>query len=76
MNRCLTFSLVIPMTLSTLAIPLRAANKSRAGKTEQTNEELEKLRRLRPQPQSSVNPAPQKAQPPLRCSALREYAES
>jgi hypothetical protein len=39
------------MTLSTLAIPLRAANKSRAGKTEQTtvlwtNEELEKLRRL------------------------------
>ena len=51
MNRCLTFSLVIPMTLGTLAIPLRAANKSRAGKIEQTtvlwtSEELEKLRRL------------------------------
>ncbi|SRR6266404_1786912 len=51
MNRCLTLSLVIPMTVSTLAIPLRAANKSRAGKTEQTtvlwtNEGLEKLRPL------------------------------
>src|SRR5258707_15172039 len=52
MNRCLTFSLVIPMTLSTLAIPLRAANRSRA-ETEQTaipwtNEEIEKLRPLGP----------------------------
>ena len=51
MNRGLTFSLVIPKTLGTLAIPLRAANKSRAGETEQTtvlwmNEGLEKLRRL------------------------------
>jgi hypothetical protein len=49
MNRHLTFSLAISMTLSTLAIPLRAANKSRAGKTEKntalwTNENLEKLR--------------------------------
>jgi len=48
MNRYLTFSLAISMTLSTLAIPLRAANKSRAGKTEKTaalwtNEDLEKL---------------------------------
>jgi hypothetical protein len=51
MNRCLTVSLAIQMTLGTLAIPLRAANKSRAGKAEQTtvlwtNEELEKLRPL------------------------------
>ena len=53
MNRCLTFSLAISMTISSLAIPLRAANKPRAAKTEQTtvlwtNEELEKLRRLGP----------------------------
>jgi hypothetical protein len=51
MNRRLTFSLAISMTLSTLAIPLRAANNPRAGKTEQatalwTNNELEKLRPL------------------------------
>ena len=51
MNRRLTFSLAILMTLSTLAIPLRAANNLRAGKTEQaavlwTNDELEKLRPL------------------------------
>src|SRR5882757_425251 len=51
MNRCLTFSLTISMILSTLAIPLRAANKPRAEKTEQavvlwTNDELEKLRPL------------------------------
>ena len=48
MNRYLPFSLAISMTLSTLAIPLRAANKPRAGKTERatvlwTNEDLEKL---------------------------------
>ena len=51
MNRYLPFSLAISMTLSTLAIPLRAANKPRAGKTEKTtvvwtNEDLEKLRPL------------------------------
>ncbi len=51
MNRYLTFSLAISMTLSTLAIPLRAANKPRAGKTEKTtvlwtNENLERLRAL------------------------------
>jgi hypothetical protein len=51
MNRHLTFSLAISMTLSTLAIPLRAANKPRAGKTEKTtvlwtNEDLENLRPL------------------------------
>jgi hypothetical protein len=51
MNRRLTFSLAISITLSTLAIPLRAANNPRAGKTEQaavlrTNDELEKLRPL------------------------------
>jgi hypothetical protein len=48
MNRYLPFSLAISMTVSTLAIPLRAANKPRAGKTERasvlwTNEDLEKL---------------------------------
>src|SRR5258708_22022042 len=51
MNRYLTFSLTISMTLSTLAIPLRAANKPRAGRLEKnsvlwTNEDLEKLRPL------------------------------
>jgi hypothetical protein len=51
MNRHLPFSLAISMTLSTLAIPLRAANQPRAGKTEGatvlwTNEDLEKLRGL------------------------------
>ncbi len=51
MNRCLTFSLAISMTLSTLSIPLRAANKPREGKLEKTtalwtNEDLEKLRPL------------------------------
>lgn len=51
MNRCLTFSLAISMTLNTLAIPLRAANRPRAGKTEKntalwTNEDLAKLRPL------------------------------
>jgi hypothetical protein len=53
MNRYLTFSLAISMTLSTLAIPLRAANKPRAGKMEKTtgpwtNEDLERLRALGP----------------------------
>ena len=47
MNRYLTFSLVISMTLSTLAIPLRAANKPRAGTDSQrtvvwTNDDLER----------------------------------
>jgi hypothetical protein len=51
MNRHLTLSLAISMTLSALAIPLRAANKPRAGKTEKTtvlwtNEGLENLRPL------------------------------
>jgi hypothetical protein len=51
MNRYLTFSLAVSMTLGTLAIPLRAANQPRAGKTEKTtvlwtNEGLEKLRPL------------------------------
>jgi hypothetical protein len=51
MNRYLPFSLAISMTLSALAVPLRAANKPRAGKTERatvlwTNEDLEKLRGL------------------------------
>jgi hypothetical protein len=51
MNRYLTFSLAILMTLSTLAIPLRAANKPRAGNMENktvvwTNDDLEKLHSL------------------------------
>jgi hypothetical protein len=51
MNRYLTFSLATSVTLSSLAIPLRAVNKPRAGETEKTtvlwtNEELEKLRPL------------------------------
>jgi ribosome modulation factor len=48
MNRCLTFSLAISITLSTLAIPLRAANKPRAGTDSPntvvwTNDDLERL---------------------------------
>ncbi len=51
MNRGLMFSLAISMTLSTLAIPLRAANKPRAGTDSQktvvwTNEDLERLHDL------------------------------
>ena len=51
MNRCLTFSLAISMTLSTLAIPMRAANKPRAGTDSRnpvvwTNDDLEKLHSL------------------------------
>ena len=49
MNRYLTFSLAISITLSTPAISLRAANKPRAGKPEGatvvwTNNGLERLR--------------------------------
>jgi len=48
MNRYLTFSLAISMTLGTLATPLRAANKPRAGTDSQkpvvwTNNDLERL---------------------------------
>src|SRR5258708_24871238 len=50
MNRYLAFSLAISMTVSTLAIPLRAANKPRAGmedqKTVWTNDDLERLHDL------------------------------
>jgi hypothetical protein len=51
MNRCLTLFLTISMTLSPLAIPLRAANNPRAEKTPKTtalwtNEDLERLRPL------------------------------
>jgi hypothetical protein len=51
MNRYLTFSIFISMALSTLAIPLRAANKPRAGTDSHnplvwTNDDLEKLRGL------------------------------
>ena len=48
MNRYLTSSLAISMTLSTLAIPMRAANKPRAGTDRRnpvvwTNDDLEKV---------------------------------
>jgi len=50
MNRYLAFSFAISMTVSTLAIPLRAANKPRAGmedqKTVWTNDDLERLHDL------------------------------
>jgi hypothetical protein len=51
MNRYLTFSLAVSMSLSTLAIPLRAATPPRAGEMENptrpwTNEDLGKLRPL------------------------------
>jgi len=51
MNCHLTFSLAISMTLSTLAIPLRAANTPRAGTDSQntvvwTNDDLERLHDL------------------------------
>jgi hypothetical protein len=51
MNCYLPFSLAISMSLSSMAIPLRAANQPRAGKAEKTtvlwaNEDLEKLRPL------------------------------
>ena len=51
MNRYLAFSLAISMTLGILAIPLRAANKPRAGTDSQnpvvwTNDDLERLRAL------------------------------
>jgi hypothetical protein len=51
MNRYFTLSLAISVSLSTLAIPLRAANKPRAGNMEKakvlwTNDDLERLRSL------------------------------
>ncbi len=51
MNRCLTLSVAISVTLSTLAIPVRAANKPRAGTDSHnamvwTNNDVEKLRDL------------------------------
>ena len=73
MNRHLTFSLAISMTLSTLAIPMRAASKPRAGTDSRnpvvwTNDDLEKLhspglisivgRMDEEQPTSASAPAP------------------
>jgi hypothetical protein len=51
MNRCLTLSVAISVTLSTLAIPVRAANKPRAGTDSHnamvwTNNDVEKLHDL------------------------------
>ena len=51
MNRYLTFSLAISITLGTLAIPMRAANKPRVGTDSRnpvvwTNDDLEKLHSL------------------------------
>jgi hypothetical protein len=49
-NRHLTLSLAVTMTISSLAIPMRAANKPRAGMEDQkrvwTNEDLERLRAM------------------------------
>ena len=86
MNRYLTFSLAILMTISTPAIPLRAASNSRAGKTEQarvlwTNEELEKLRPLGlvsivGQPSNAEDATPAAPPPPYRSTQDPEwYAE-
>jgi hypothetical protein len=73
MNRYLTFSLAISITLNTLAIPLRAANKPRAGTDSPktvvwTNDDLERLHVLglisivgrmnEEQPTSASAPAP------------------
>jgi hypothetical protein len=49
MNRYPTLSLAISMTMSTLPVPVRAANKPRAGNVERaavvwTNRDLERLR--------------------------------
>jgi hypothetical protein len=49
MNRYRTLSLAISMTMSTLPVPVRAANKPRAGNAERaaavwTNQDLERLR--------------------------------
>jgi hypothetical protein len=51
MNHCLTLSVAISVTLSTLAIPVRAANKPRAGTDSHnpmvwTNNDVEKLHDL------------------------------
>jgi len=51
MNRCLIPLVAISMTVNTLAIPLRAANKPRAEKMEETtmvwtNQDLKRLRSL------------------------------
>src|SRR2546429_8772216 len=51
MNRYLTFSLAVSMTLGTLSIPLRAAKKPRAGTDNQrplvwTNDDLARLHSL------------------------------
>src|SRR5258708_37805659 len=76
MNRYLTFSLVISMTLSSLAIPLRAANKPRARKTEKTiwtNEDLEKLRRLAA---ISIAGQPNKADDSTTAAMLLPYLEA
>jgi len=42
MNRYLTLSLAISMTVSTLAIPLRAANKPRAEQSFDTSTDVHK----------------------------------
>jgi hypothetical protein len=78
MNRYLPFSLAISMTLSTLAIPLRAANEPRAGKTEKatvlwTNEDLEKLR---PLAAISIVGQPNKADDSTTGAVLLPYLET
>src|SRR5882762_7630467 len=83
MNRSLTFSLAMSMTLSTLAIPVLAANNPRAGKTKQatvlwTNEELEKLRLLGlvsivGQPSTAENAIAAALPPPYRSTQDPEW---
>jgi len=78
MNRHLTLSLAISVTLSTLAIPLRAANEPRAGSTEKTtalwtNENLEKLRPLAP---ISIVGQPNRADDSTTAEMPRPYLEA
>ena len=86
MNRSLAFSLAISMSISTLAIPLRAASNPRAEKTEEatvlwTNDELEKLRPLGlisivGQPSTAEDAITAAPRPPYRNTKdLQWYAE-
>jgi len=85
MNRYLPFSLAISMTLSALAIPLRAATKPRAGTDSQnskvwTNDDTRRLHDLEPisivgrTKEDTQNPAPLPA-PYLETQDPAWYAE-
>ena len=85
MNHYLAFSLAISMTLSTLAIPLRAAKKPRAGKPEKTtvvwtNNDLERLRGKSPisavgQVQDEVTVGAEARSPYVKTQDPEWYAE-